>query len=1079
MTTDTQLITPATCDDNNPIFVDTAPLSYAQQRLWFLDQLEGCGSSTYVVPLALRLKGWLDITALTAAVNEMIRRHEVLRTVFATVEGQAVQVIKSRLQLEVPVTDVSGLPFEEREDAVLHRMQQEANTGFDLRSGPLVRAGLIRVTEDDHIAMLTLHHIVVDGWSLSVIVSELGTLYSAFSQRWPLSLPELPIQYADYAVWQREQEAELAQELEYWKGQLTGLPPLLTLPTDYDRPPIQSYAGARHCFTLSNELGERLQALNRRTPGVTLFMTLLSAFSIVLARLSGQHDVAVGSPIANRMRSEVEPLIGFFVNTLVLRVDVKGEQTFTELLERVKDVCLQAYAHQQVPFERVVEAINPERNLAHSPLFQVMFALQNIPGGELQLPGIRASLLEPITTVAQFDLTLEIREDGGQLSGSFEYCTALFTAESIERLAGRWIRLLEAVVANPEVPIGRLPFLSTAELARVVVEFNRTQVTYPAETLHGLFEAQAARTPEAVALVFEGQELSYGELNQRANQLAHWIQAKGVGPDCLVGIAIERSFEMVIGVVATLKAGGAYVPIDPGYPAERIKFMLEDAAPPVLLTQAHLLQVLPINVAMDIAVLCLDRDWEQVAQLSADCPASGVDSEHLAYVIYTSGSTGQPKGAMNLHRGAVNRLLSTQDSYRLTSADRMLMKTPLGFDDSMRECFWSLMTGGRLVIARPEGHKEPEYLIRLIHEMRITAAHFVPAMLQAFVNEPEVKCCTTLRHVVVGGEALPEQLLQQFFQHLPAARLYNLYGPTECGPDVTGWECRPGAYAGRIPIGRPVANTQIYILNEQREPVPVGVAGELYVGGAQVGRGYWNRPELTAERFVLDPFSSDLSARMYRTGDLAKWWPNGEIEYFGRVDFQVKIRGFRIELGEIEDVLRRHSNVEEVVVVVREESGGDKKLVAYLTASCGETVDVEDLRTYLRDKLPDYMVPAALMVLETMPLLPNGKLDRHSLPAPQYGNTHNYVAPRSEIERTLVAIFAEVLQLRIEQVGVADNFFELGGHSLLVIHLRALIKTRFQQTVPLAKLFEYSTVERLASLFEDIVPHPAPAVFAL
>ncbi len=1057
-------MTTFTCQSDDTVSI--GPLSYAQLRLWFLDQLEGGNSVAYIVPLALRLRGLLDVSALRTAVNAMIVRHEVLRTSFATIGDEPVQIIRPQLEVDVSLTDVSTSAPTEREEQVVRHMREQACATFDLRTDPLIRVALVRVAADDHVCLLTLHHIIVDGWSLGVITKELGALYLAFTQRRPASLPELAIQYLDYAVWQRENEEALQSGLTYWKGKLAGLAPTLNLPMDFERPPLQSYDGAAHHFAISPELATRLRVVMARTASVTTFMILLASFAALLARVSGKNDIALGSPIANRTRSELEPLIGFFVNTLVLRVDVEGNPTFLELVERVKQMCLHAYAHQQVPFERVVEAINPERRLAHTPLFQVMFSLQTVPDSDMQLPGLRASVLPPVAIVAQFDLTLEVREQGDRLFGYFEYSTALFTAASIATLSDRWLRLLEAAVCNPDTPIEKLEMLSAIERTQVLLGFNDTAVVYPAGTLlHQLFEEQAARTPDATALEFEGTLVSYADLDGRANQLAHWLRAQGVGRDKMIAIAVQRSVEMIVAMIAILKAGGAYVPIDPDYPTERIKFMLADAAPHVVLTQSHL----ALNTGEAI-VLFLDHEWDHLAGL----PRTGVglvaDVDDLAYVIYTSGSTGQPKGAMNLHRGAVNRIRSTQESYGLRDTDRMLMKTPLSFDDSMRECFWPLTVGARLIIARPDGHREPDYLIRIIREKAITVIHFVPAMLQAFVNEDFVATCVTLRHVIVGGEALPSALLDQFFQHLPHCNLYNLYGPTECGPDVTGWTCRPGAYGGGlIPIGRPVANTQAYILNGTMQPVPVGVAGELYIGGVQVGRGYWKRPELTAERFVPDPFSATPGTFLYRTGDQAKWWPDGQIEYLGRVDFQVKIRGFRIELGEIEEMLRQDAQVEDAVVVVNVGIGGEKRLVAYLTGRAGHAPVVEQLRRYLKNCLPDHMVPTAFVVLNAMPLLPNGKLDRQSLPAPSFGSHHvDRVAPRTDTETMLTSVFAEVLQLPVEQISIDHTFFELGGHSLLTIILRAVIKRRCGTTIALATLFLHSTVEQLASEIDCI-----------
>ncbi|MEJ0096572.1 MAG: amino acid adenylation domain-containing protein [Methylocella sp.] len=1025
------------------------PLSFAQQRLWFLNQLEA-GSAFYNMPAAVRLTGKLDVEALRRTLNEIVRRHEALRTRFASVDGAPTQIIAAALELALPLTDLSELPAAEAEGRAQQSAQDEARTPFDLEHGPLIRAQLIRLGDREHIALLTMHHIVSDDWSIGVLIKEIAALYAAYSQGRPSPLPELLIQYADYAHWQRQwlQGAALEGQLGYWKEQLADAPTLLALPTDRPRPAVQRYDGGTLRFAVSRQTTTGLNALARQAQA-TLFMTLAAAFNVLLSRYAGQDDICVGTSIANRPRPEVEGLIGFFVNTLVLRTRLAGNPSFKDLLMQVRSTALAAYAHQDVPFEQLVEELKPQRHLSHAPLFQVMLVLQNAPMEALRLPGLRLEGVEAGSETAKFDLTLMAAEREDELRATLTYNTSLFDAPTIERMAEHFTRLLDGIVEAPETRIAQLPMLSAAERHQVVAEWNATAVDYEgAQTLHELFEAQVAEAPDAVAVAFEGRELTYGELNARSNQLAHYLRQCGVGPEVLVGLCVERSLEMVVGLLGVLKAGGAYVPLDPSYPPERLAYMLDDARPAVLLTQAAVLPRLP---GVEIAVLCLDVQWPALAECSAANPARLSEADHLAYVIYTSGSTGRPKGVGVPHAGIVNRLNWMQEAYALHDSDRILQKTPFSFDVSVWELFWPLLNGSTLVMARPGGHQDADYLSRVIAQQAITTLHFVPPMLEAFLNGRELPRCATLKRVICSGQALPLELQQRFFKALPHAELHNLYGPTEASVDVTFWACDAATALNAVPIGRPIANTQLYILDELLNPAPVGVAGELHIAGAGLARGYLQRPDLTAEKFIANPFGPP-GARMYKSGDLARYLPDGAIEYLGRLDDQVKIRGFRIELGEVEAVLAALPGVGEAIVAAREDEPGERRLVAYVTPRAHEAAEAREgtergedggegdgleagaLRAALLRVLPDYMVPSHFVALDRLPLTPNGKIDRKALPAPgaQRGEG-GYAAPRTPAEAAMAQIWAEVLKL--DRVGIHDNFFELGGHSMLAVKL--------------------------------------------
>lgn len=1043
------------------------PLSFAQQRLWFLDRLEP-NSPLYNITAAFRLNGPLNIAALEHSLNEMVRRHQILRTTFAkAADSQPVQVVAPALAIPLEVVELQRLPEPDREPEARRLAAAEARRPFNLARGPLLRACLFRLAPKTHLFQLTMHHIISDGWSMGVFNRELSALYPALAAGRNSSLPPLPVQYADYAIWQREwlRGSTLSTQLAYWQQQLGRDLPVLQLPADRPRPRVQTHNGKRYTFTLPPSLVAALKALCRQE-NVTMFMALLAAFQALLHRYTGQSKIPTGSPVANRRLPELEDLVGFFVNTLVFCTNCTGNPTFRQLLGRVRETALGAYAHQDLPFEQLVEHLKPERNLSHSPLFQVMFVWQNSPGPPLELPGIRAEPVKIERGTAKFDLTLFLEESAAGLTAALEYNTGLFEAATITRMAGHFQTLLSGAVAHPGQRLADLPLLTPNERQQLLVTWNSTRRDFagmqPA-CLHRLFEAQTRRTPNATALVFEDTRLTYRQLNRRANQLARYLQAKGAGPEMIVGVCMERSAEMVVALLGVLKAGAAYVPLDPDLPPERLAFMLSDTRAALLLTQQRLVNSLPPNRPQPV---CLDTDWANIAPYSPENLPVAVSEQNLAYVIYTSGSTGRPKGVLVPHRGIVNRIAWTQDILNLTPADRVLQKTPLSFDVSVWEIFLPLLTGACLVAARPGGHRDSRYLLQTIVEQQITLAHFVPSMLALFLAEPGLEACNrTLKHVWCGGEALSPELREQFFARLDA-RLYNGYGPTEASVGVTYHKCNRNRKQQAVPIGRPQANNQVYLLDSALQPVPVGVPGELYIGGVSLARGYLGQPGLTAEKFIPHPFSPQPGARLYKTGDIARYRPDGAIEFLGRVDHQVKVRGYRIEPGEIETVLAGHPAVQKAVVIVREDTPGNRRLAAYVVPNGQIGPDpVDKLRRYLLAKLPNYMVPATFSILDTLPLTPSGKVDRRALPAPEPsrpGGQAGYTAPRDRIELALAQIWADLLDVR--PVGVHDNFFDLGGHSLLAVRLMARIQQQFGQDLPLATLFQGATIDHLARI---------------
>ncbi|MEZ4868170.1 MAG: amino acid adenylation domain-containing protein [Caldilineaceae bacterium] len=1105
------------------------PLSFSQQRLWFLEQL-GSGA-TYTIPAAFALEGSLNLPALEQTLTEIVRRHESLRTTFVQDGSETRQVIHPATPVAIPVIDLQQLSPAAQAAEVQRLARAETLRPFDLSSDLMLRATLLRLgaptqhatrntqhAPENHILLLTLHHIAADGWSLGVLVRELTALYTAFVQGEPSPLPDLPIQYADFAVWQRNwlQGAVLEEQLTYWQRQLAGAPELLQLPTDFPRPAVQTFLAKKVDFRIDAVLVQGLRALGQQA-GATLFMTLLAAFQVLLARYSGQEDIVVDAPIANRTHKAIEPLVGFFVNDLALRADLAGNPTFLELLGQVRQRTQAAYAHQDLPFDRLVEALHPRRNLGYNPVTQVAFALQNAPMGDFTLPDLHVRPLDLTVQQTRMDLEVHLWERGDCLDGSVIYNTDLFAAATIERMVGHFQTLLAGIVADPTQRIADLPLLTAPERHQILVDWNATQSATPDQCLHQLFEEQVTRTPDAVAIIFADdrrlatgdwglatgdwevdgqsanpqspipnpQSLTYHELNERANQLAHYLQAQGVGPETLVGICVDRSLEMVVGMLGILKAGGAYVPLDPAYPAERIAFIIEETQTPLLLTQAHLVAELPAHTA---TILALDTAGALLANYPTTNPSSAVAPHNLAYVIYTSGSTGKPKGVLIEHESVAAHCVQYQRFYALTPADRALQLASFHFDASVEQIFPALLTGASVVV--PEWDLAPVSFSQNMQRYGITMLDLAGAhlrlLLQEWLKQPALIAGSPLRVVVTGADVMPIDLVTLWRQTglAETARLFNVYGPTETTVAATVFEITADFDAGqpRIPIGPPLANKQLYILDPQRQPVPIGVPGELYIGGIGPARGYLKRPELTQEKFIeigdlrltidedgardatrkskIVNRQSSIVNRLYRTGDLVRWLPNGHVDFLGRIDGQVKIRSFRVELGEIEAVLQHHPAVQEAAVTVWADEQAQKRLVAYLTPHLSDTAILE-LRNYLKTKLPEYMVPDAFVPLATFPRTPIGLLDRKALPAPgTIQSSAPYAPPGNATEQKLAALWTELLQR--ETIGIHDNFFDVGGHSLLAMQVHSRLRADYP-ALQMVDLFSYPTIHALAN----------------
>ncbi|MDC8759688.1 amino acid adenylation domain-containing protein [Janthinobacterium fluminis] len=1033
-----------------------APLSFAQQRQWFLWRLDPA-SPAYHLSGGLKFTGRLDVAALHASLDALMARHESLRSVFQEDgDGVAQQVILPASTVELPCVDFSALDAAAQAASADSEIRRICGAPFDLGRGPLLRVALLKTAAQEHQLLVVMHHIVSDGYSTQLILDELAQQYRARVQGAAPQLAPLPIQYADYAVWQRRwlEGEEGERQLAWWREQLGAEQPALGLHTDRPRKADGVYRAARHSVALPDDLLARLRQ-QAQAQGGTLFMALLAGFQGLLFRYSGQTDIRVGVPIANRNRAETAGMVGFFVNTQVLPARIDGRMTLAQLLQQARDSALGAQAHQDLPFERLVEALQPERSLSGNPLFQVMYNhLRSDHRSLAQWPGVSVERVDFAEQGAQCELALNTAErSDGQVQASFDYAAELFEPAHIERMAAHYLALLRALAERPQQALGEVELLDAAQ-RRQLASWGENRRRYAdAQPVHRLIERQVQARPQDTALLFGAEEISYGDLNSRANRLAHRLIAAGVRPESRVGIALERSIDMVVALLAVLKAGGAYVPLDPDYPAERLRYMVEDSGIGLLLTHSRL----RAGIAGADRLSVLELDTLDLRGESGADPVVALHGDNLAYVIYTSGSTGRPKGAANRHRSLHNRLAWMQEAYQLDAGDTVLQKTPFSFDVSVWEFFWPLMQGARLLVAKPGEHREPARLLELICRHGVSTLHFVPSMLQAFLAHEGVEACTSLRRIVCSGEALPADAQKAVFERLPQANLYNLYGPTEAAIDVTHWHCRDDGLS-QVAIGRPIADTATHVLDAGLNPVPQGVAGELYLGGIGLARGYLNRAGLTAERFVADPFDPH-GGRLYRTGDLVRWRSDGQLDYLGRIDHQVKIRGFRIELGEIEAQLLAQAAVREAVVVASDGPGGTR-LVAYVAAQAGQPLEAANLRERLRAALPDYMVPGAIVLLACLPLNANGKIDRKALPQPEAGEGASYAAPEGEAEVALAALWTQVLG--VERVGRHDNFFELGGHSLLAVQMVARVQRAMQFDLTVQDVFQHPTLAGMA-----------------
>lgn len=1052
------------------------PASFAQYRLWFLEELLP-GASLYTIPLVFRLTGLLHRAALSHSLQAIVRRHEVLRTTFDLVDGQLVQVITPELEVPLQTIDLQAFPSTTREDRALEQIRQEIQQPFDLKRGLLFRARLWQLQEKDHLFLIALHHIIFDEWSSGILIRELGELYASSIEHRPAALTELPIQYADFAHWQREwlQGEKLTTQLRYWKQQLKDVP-TLNLPGASARPLVQSYRGASQLLELPQRLLEGLENLSQQA-GVTLFMTLLAAFQTLLHRYTGQTDIAIGSPIANRHRSELEGLIGFLVNSLVLRTDLFGDPTFREMLHRVREVTLAAYAHQDLPFEKLVEELQPARSLSQNPLFQAVFALQNTPIEQLDLPGLILSPLEFETKVTRFDLEFYVWKSTGNfrslwgkgwqqsdgLRGVVVYNTDLFDEGTIAALRHHFQTLLEGIVANPDAAISMLPLLTSPEQETLLDKWSQTQTNYPNNVcIHQLFEAQASQRATQIAVKFAAQQFTYQELNHGSNQLARYLQKLGIRAGTRVGICLQQSAEAIAAMLAVLKAGAAYVPLDPSYPPERLHLLVRDAELTVVLTQAEWVDSLQGD---GLEVICLEQEWGTIAQEPDENLSTPCTAEQPAYVIYTSGSTGTPKGVVVPHRG-INRLVCDTNYVQIEPRDTIAQVASLAFDAATFEIWGALLNGAKLVGIDRETTLSPADFVASLQQQQISILFLTTALFNQTVSQvPDA--FRSLRYLLFGGEMATVSRVRSVLQHGKPCHLIHVYGPTENTTFSTWYEVEEiPENAVTIAIGQAIANTQVYLLDTHLNPVPVGIWGEIYLGGDGLALGYLNRLELTAEQFIPVALKDSLPTKLYRTGDRALYRSDGNLEFLGRADQQVKLRGFRVELGEIEAALGQHPSVQTAVVVFREagigEIASDRQLVAYLVSNTAFLTE-RDLRSFLKSKLPAYMLPAAFVVLDSLPLTANGKIDRQRLPPPNLVASRAIVPPvpsTTSLEKSLVELWTQLLGRK--QIGIHDNFFELGGHSLLATQFISRLRDRFQVEMPIRDLFETPTIAQLA-----------------
>ena len=1042
------------------------PLSPGQEQVWFHAQLAG-SAPIYNESVTIHKRGPLDAGILERCFNEIARRHQLWQSAFPMIDGKVVQRVDPKLHVTIPFVDLSHLSAAERETESARIATEDVRRPFDLNVAPLFRLHLVRWSQDYHRIYLTVHHLAFDGVSIyRVMISELGALYNAYSNGRPSPLPELGVQFRDYAAWEQKHlsSTDHAAQLKYWRQTLSDGAPSLELPTDRPRRAQPTFSGGVETCTIPGALLARIKEL-ARNEGATPYMILLAVFQVLLHRYSGQDEVVVGGATNTRGRPKLESLIGYFLNAVVYRTRVAGDPSFREFLASVRSTVLGALAHSDIPFDAIVRELAPQRESSRHPLFQVLFSMRP-PFADFP-EGWDVTDMEAHSASTGWDLFVEFSEHPDSLAGRFVYSTDLFDPATIQRLQTHFHALLERLLANPDSKISEVTFLTEHERHTLLVDWNNTAKAFPDVRIHELLEAQAAANPDRCALVFRGRELTYGQLNARANQLAHWLRHQGATNGSLIGVLMERSFEMVVALFAILKSGAAYVPYDPELPASRLNMMLEDSKPVCVITQQNLNGKLAGYAGQ---TLTLDaQDSELIAEPDSN-PRISVSPKDAIYAIYTSGSTGAPKAAVNTHEAVANRILWMQDRYRLQSNDRVLQKTPYSFDVSVWEFFWPMAYGATLVIAEPGGHRDPAYIADLIGAERITTIHFVPSMLREFLNAQSLDRCGTLQRVFASGEALPPDLRQKFFERLGAlkisAELHNLYGPTEAAVDVTYWDCSRETSCASVPIGRPIANVKTYILDQHLAPVPIGVAGELHIGGIAVGRGYLNRDELTRERFIPDPFEKRPGARLYKTGDRARFLADGNIEYLGRYDQQIKLRGFRIELGEIEASLLQSGQVQAAAVLLKESASNGPRLVAYVVPA-GAKLDASALRAFLRGRLPEHMIPSAFVALESLPTTASGKLARKALPEPDFGPDarREFVGPQDDIEERLTNIWQDVLG--VYPVSVTANYFDLGGHSFLALRLFSEIKFCFRVDLPLGTLFYAPTVRTLAAIIRD------------
>jgi len=1043
-----------------------APLSLAQRRLWFIFNLNP-SSALYNISRAWRLKGPLNTSALEISLQTILYRHEALRTVVQEIDGQAVQIITPPpIKIVTDWNFSSTLPS--KLDAEIDRfLVQERNRPFDLRQGPLFRFHLIRCGQEDHVFLFTVHHIVFDGWSLEKFSQELSAAYEQILNKQEISLPPLSIQYGDFSYWQQQYVTSdrFASDESYWKSQLRGAPDFLDLPTDYPRREISLGCEGHHDFFITTSTLANLKELSQ-SEGGTLFMTLLGAFQILLARYSGTQDIVVGTPIANRNRIELEDLMGFFVNLLPLRSNLSGVRSFRVVLAQVRRICLEAYRHNELPFEHFVETLNPLRDLSRHPVVQVIFQLRKTKETQLHLPALSVYPFSIKQRTGNFDLHLVCEEVDSKLQASLYYPTDLFSETTMARMATHYQTLLENLVADPERDIWQLPIPTKTESHQVLEEWNNTQHEYPGTTcLHELFEVQVKKTPDAIAVWHNDCALSYLVLNRRANQLAHHLRSLGIGPEVVVAIAMERSLNLIIGLLGILKTGAAYLPLEINYPRERLAFMLKNSKASLLLTQRHLRPQLPIE---GITPFCLDTDWEGFAQGNGRNPKSGALPENLAYVIYTSGSTGRPKGVLVPHRGLVNYLTWAAKAYAVEEGTETIVHSSIGFDLTITSLFSPLLVGGSVRLLDESGGLEEMAATLLSHSgsslLKMTPSHLEG--INQLVTPEEVS--RKIRTLILGGETLSAKTLAGWNHHTPGPKIVNEYGPTETVVGCCVYEVpQRNSYLRAVPIGRPISNMHIYLLDQNLQLVPIGVAGEVYIGGVGLARGYQGRPDLTAEQFIPHPYSRGPDARLYKTGDLGRYFPDGNIEFLGRIDGQVKIRGYRIEPEEVQTILGQHPDIRVTVVICQEDSAGGKYLAAYVVPAAENTLDPATLRQYLQTQLPDYMLPAAFILMDTLPLTPNGKVNRQALPMPDQthrGRTNASVPPKTPLEEMLIEIWQDLLKMH--HIGVQDNFFALGGHSLLATQVMARLRNILGLALPLRTLFEHQTVAKLASKIE-------------